>query len=294
MRREYRTGSWLRWGWLWALWLLAASLSVSAGEYDQGLLWQVERHGKVSWVFGTMHNDDRRVTYLPEPVEAAFAKARSVVLEINPEQGNERAASAMLFRDGRDLERVAGATLYRTVSDAMLARGVPREATRTMKPWAVAVALSMPRLSSGEFLDLMLYRRAVAEDRPIHALESAEEQLALFESLTMEEQLSVLRDTVAILDRLPGMIDRLTRAYVARDLAGMMSILDEQQPGDAELAARFEKALILDRNRRMTARMIRRLREGGAFIAIGAAHLYGDQGIPALLAKRGYRVTRLY
>ena len=52
--------------------------------------------------------------------------------------------------------------------------------------------------------------------------------------------------------------------------------------------------MITERNRRMTARMIRHLRGGGAFIAVGAAHLYGEEGIPSLLSKRGYRLTRLH
>lgn len=287
MRRDHRP-----W-WLAALLLLLAA-AASAGEFDQGLLWQVERHGKVSWLFGTMHNDDRRVTHLAAPVAKAFESANSVVLEIDPDEGAEVAAAAMIFRDGRDLQRVAGASLYRKASDAMLARGVPREATRTMKPWAVAVTLSMPRRSSGEFLNLMLYRRALSADLPIHPLETPREQLALFESLSMEEQLSLLRDTVAMLDELPGIIDRLTQAYLARDLAAMMALIERQRPSDPALAERIDREMIVERNRRMTGRLILRLREGGAFIAVGAAHLHGEEGIPSLLARRGYRLTRLY
>ena len=290
-RHWFGVGRWLP---LVLMALMVLSGAAAAGRFDQGLLWEVERHGKVSWLFGTMHNDDRRVTRLPEPVAEAFAAARGVVLEIDPDEGAEVGAAAMIFRDGRDLERVAGSDLYRKASDAMLARGVAREATRTMKPWAVAVALSMPRRSSGEFLDLMLYRRALSADLPVYPLETAEEQLALFESLTIKEQLSMLRDTLAMLDQLPGLIDRLTRAYLARDLAAMMALIEEQRPGDPALAERINREMIVERNRRMTARMILRLREGGAFIAVGAAHLYGEEGIPSLLARRGYRVTRLY
>ncbi|WP_459869589.1 TraB/GumN family protein [Endothiovibrio diazotrophicus] len=283
------------WGVVGWLLLVAVLPPASAGEFDHGLLWQVERNGQVSWLFGTLHNDDARVTYLPEPVAAAFARARSLVLEIDPEAARRDAAAAMRFADGRDLARVADPGLYREASDAMLARGVPREETRALKPWAVALMLSMPRRSSGDFLDRVLYRKGVSEaGLPFHPLETAQEQLALFDTLAREEQLALLRDTVTLLDRLPGLLDRLTRAYLDRDLAAVMALSKEIEPGDPALAERLDRELITERNFRMTARMIIHLREGGAFVAVGAVHLYGEQGIPSLLAKRGYRVTRLY
>ena len=274
--------------------LLLLATSAAAGEFDHGLLWKIERHGKVSWLFGTMHNDDRRVTRLPPPVDEAFDAATSVVLEINPDNGVTAGLKAMSFGEGRDLERIAGYALYRRTADAMLARGIPREVTRTLKPWAVALMLSMPRVSSGDFLDLMLYRRALNANLPFHPLESAEEQLSMFDDLPMPDQLTLLRDTLEMLPELPAMIDEMTRLYVAGDLAGLMAINERQRGSDPELADRLDKLMITDRNRRMTARMIRRLRAGGAFVAVGAAHLYGDQGIPSLLKKRGYRVTKLH
>ena len=192
---------------------LLAALPAAAGEFDQGLLWQVERLGKVNWLFGTMHNDDRRVTRLPAPVERALEAATRVVLEINPDEGEAAGTAAMSFSDGRDLESVAGYALYRRTADAMLARGIPREVTRSLKPWAAALMLSMPRISSGEFLDLLLYRRAVAADLPFFPLESAEEQLSMFNDLPIDDQLVILRDTLEMLHELPGLIDRMTQSW---------------------------------------------------------------------------------
>jgi len=98
-------------------------------------------------------------------------------------------------------------------------------------------------------------------------------------------------------ERMPALIGRLIEAYLARDLAGLWRI-SEQSGGDGAEAKRlraiFTRRLLEDRNIRMAERSEARLKEGGALIAVGALHLYGDAGILSLLEKRGYRVTRVY
>ena len=64
--------------------------------------------------------------------------------------------------------------------------------------------------------------------------------------------------------------------------------------GDPKFAAVFNQRIILDRNKRMAERMESRLHEGGRFIAVGALHLPGKEGLLELLEQRGYRLTRLY
>jgi hypothetical protein len=44
----------------------------------------------------------------------------------------------------------------------------------------------------------------------------------------------------------------------------------------------------------MTGTIVPRLDAGGAFVAVGALHLYGDRGILSLLRQQGYRITRVY
>jgi uncharacterized protein YbaP (TraB family) len=56
----------------------------------------------------------------------------------------------------------------------------------------------------------------------------------------------------------------------------------------------FTRRLLYERNVRMAERAEPRLREGGAFSAVGALHLYGGSGVLALLEQRGWRVTRVY
>jgi uncharacterized protein YbaP (TraB family) len=60
--------------------------------------------------------------------------------------------------------------------------------------------------------------------------------------------------------------------------------------GDQRLAREFQRRLILDRNHRMAERMEPWLKQGGAFVAVGALHLPGEQGLISLLRQQGYSV----
>ena len=96
---------------------------------------------------------------------------------------------------------------------------------------------------------------------------------------------------------MPRQIGRVVNAYLARDLAGLWRI-SQENVGTGEQERRlnevFTRRLVDERNVRMAERAEPRLREGGAFIAVGALHLYGSGGMLSLLERRGWRVTRIY
>jgi len=155
--------------------------------------------------------------------------------------------------------------------------------------------LSMPRQVSGLPLDLYLQQYAAGLGKPLHGLESIEEQVALFEELSNTEQLQLLRSTLQQLPEMPALIEALTVAYLDRDLAAMQALTDAQLAiGDVQFNRRFIKRLIDDRNVKMLQRMQARRREGGAFIAVGAMHLPGKRGLLNLLRGQGYELRVVY
>ena len=278
--------------------LLLAPLSIAAPvAYTQGLLWKIERTGQApSYLFGTIHSEDNRVLSLATPVQSAFDKAQRFVMEaVLDANAMQTMLGAMMFTDGRTLQQTVSVASYQKTVAAMAGYGLPEEALQLMKPWAVAVTLSMPKPKTGQVLDLVLMRKATEQGKQTAGLESVEEQLSIFDHLSLREQAIMLEDTLKHLPEMEKIFADLHASYLARDLGRLVQISDEMMAkGNRALGKKVMDQLVDVRNRRMVERMEAHLKQGNAFIAIGALHLPGEAGVLSLLARKGYRVSTVY
>jgi uncharacterized protein YbaP (TraB family) len=261
------------------------------------LLWEVSKAGvEPAYLFGTIHSEDSAVLQLAEPVQQAFAASQAVVLEMLLDvDAMMYSSTAMLMMDGRSLSAMIGQSLFTQVSLAVQSRGIPEVVLDHMKPWAAAVTLSMPASETGQVLDAMLYQNALQLDKAVYGLETVQEQLDVFESLSGADQIALLKDAVENFSDIDAMHAELLAAYQQRDLAGLMAISEaSMKTGEQRLADEFQQHLIVERNHRMADRMQKYLQQGKAFVAVGALHLPGEEGLLNLLEQQGYTVRRLY
>ncbi|NIP72246.1 MAG: TraB/GumN family protein [Gammaproteobacteria bacterium] len=270
---------------------------VAPHAHSRGVFWEISREGRApSYLLGTMHVADPAVTTLPAVVSARFREADVVCTEVRMDYATVAAEMrASFFGDGRTLRTVAGDALFARTVEAMAEYGVPKEVLNHMKPWAVAYTLSLPPSQDGMVLDMQLYADALDQGKTVCGLETAEEHGAVFDALSMDKQVHALRETLAHLPQVREAFEELLQVYLARDLAGMVrASAATPWTSRPDIAAELVEVLIVERNRRMVARMEPHLRSGGAFFAVGALHLPGEVGILRLLEQRGYTVTPLY
>lgn len=278
--------------------LLAAGCGADATVDGRGVLFEIRAPGAAepSYLLGTIHSEDDRVVDLPASVREAFDASPRFALEVVPDAAAIiKSMVTMTYTDGRSLRDVLPADLYRETSTALSELGMSEEAFKDFKPWAVVTLLSVPASETGEFMDMALYRSAVAKHKRIEGLETIEEQLAVFDDLDESDQVGLLRETLASRGQMPQMFEELVGAYLSRDLGALLRLSERYlQDGDPRLAALFREAAIESRNRRMAERMAPLLDQGGWFIAIGALHLPADGGVLARLRQRGYAVSAVY
>jgi hypothetical protein len=274
-----------------------AAIAQAGTDKSHGLLWEVSRAGaEPAYLFGTIHSEDPAVLQLARPVQQAFDTSQSVVLEMLLDmEAMVYSSTAMLMLDGRSLSDIIGQPLFRQASTAIQSRGIPEAVLDRMQPWAAAVTLSMPAQETGQVLDVMLYQNSLQQGKDVYGLETVQEQLDLFESMSEADQIALLKDAVENFPDIDVMHAELLAAYKQRDLDGLMAISEESmQQGDQRLADEFQQRLVVDRNHRMAERMQPYLQQGKAFIAVGALHLPGEEGLLNLLEQQGYTVRRLY
>jgi uncharacterized protein len=284
--------------------LLPQDAAAEGLRFGQGLLWQVEHEGKpVAQIFGTMHSNDPEILALPQPVVRAFRAAPSLSVEIILDEGAmQRIGTAMRLPKGQRLQDFVPPDVFQKAAAAAEPLGLQPIQLSRLKPWAVAMLISMtppdeakPKGKARLPLDLWLMETARQKRKRVYALETLAEQVGVFDRLPTDDQIAHLR-AAAIPHAEKRRVQAILKdAYLRRDLDAIFRLAgQEDHSGDRALREKVEKRLLDDRNRRMVERMLPRFDEGGAFIAIGAAHLPGEVGVLNLLERRGYTVSRLY
>jgi uncharacterized protein YbaP (TraB family) len=263
---------------------------------EQGLLWQIKGSNIDSYLFGTIHSEDPRVTKLPGLVEDCFNSADILMLEMSLDLVTSTSVASMMLQEpDSSLDKQVGKPLADEAVEAMQSKGVPPEVTNSMQPWAIVMTLSMPPQVNGQFLDKKLYDMALAVGKQFQPLETPDEQVSVFTMLTLSEQKSLMRNVLDEYQSYPRMYERLTKAYLARDLDTLVSIsFTNPISDDSALQEKVMNQMLTRRNHRMVERMEPFFKQGKVFVAVGALHLVGEEGLVSLLRQRGYMVSPIY
>ena len=270
--------------------VMLLGLMAVAQAQDKGLLWKLEAPGgKISYLFGTMHSDDPRVTDLTPATMQALLDSELFLMELQPPQD----PSVYLMKDGR-LDHMLTEQEFVEVIKLADFHSMHTDIATTMKPWLLAVVFDLPKPQSPYTLDAMLKSLAQSRSKSARALETLEEHFNVLDSFTIDEQLLMLR---AVLKRTPEERERnfeeLVKTYLSGNLDKIIEVNARQsgQQLPPELWARILQKLLDERNVRMAERIAQQAAEKSAFVAVGAAHLAGEGGLLARLRSAGYRVT---
>lgn len=303
-----------------AILFLAFSISVQAKEKQAvdltGLkhpvkpaLWKVEGKDlkKPSYLFGTLHLGDPRVTTLHPDAEKAFTASDNFYAEIDLDPAKQMELVPKLMRkDGKTLSESIGPDLQKELNEALKAinPALDSKPFDPMKTWVISITLPILeiQLTGQKALDSVLYERAQADKKTVGALETADSQLKIFDDLKEQEQVSILKSTIAAMakDKKEGKnpTQRLLNLYLTSNVTEIGQFVKETMEegtfGNNELSKRLMKTLLDDRNISMAETIAKALAEtpqNSHFFAVGAAHYTGATAIQDILTKKGYTIT---
>ncbi len=277
--------------------------------FRRGKLFRLSRAGTASsYVFATLHLSDPRATRFSPGLRAALTLSKVLVLESietgdvlrrvidkNPVAWRQATAAAEDQRADRLLDKAEFARL-----EALMAgKGFANSAARAFNPSTLALLLDLPNCASPEaqakpYVEEVIAAIARENKIKVAGLESMIEQVGILNKLPRETGRELLIAILRQADRGEDSLETTIARYAEGDIGGYLAWLrsDEPIPGvtQAQIPAAFLDRLIPLRNYRMRDRALPYLQQGGAFIAVGAAHLPGVDGLLSLFEKAGYTV----
>lgn len=262
----------------------------SAQAADNGLLWKIEApSGKTSYLLGTIHTDDQRVTEFSPKIIEAFNQTDVFMMETLP----PRDPSIFMLKQGTVAELVTEKE-FDQIRDLADFHSMHIEAAMRMKPWLLAVIFDLPKPKSLFSMDELLLAKSEEKLKTIKGLEKTSEHFSVLDSISIDDQMVMLR---AVLKRSQKDKERdfekLLKTYQSGDLK-KISDLDEAITGDMlpkALWANMKIKLIDERNVGMANGLMTQASDNSVFAAVGASHLGGEGGILNRLRDAGYKVS---
>lgn len=279
---------------LLALWALAACAPEPLPA--RAALWEVTApNHQRGWLFGTIHALPWPADWQTPTVKSALEQSDLLVLEVAQPGGDgetQRIYTALAHSPGQaPLGERVSANLRPALSRLLNSHGLTEQDFATEESWAAAIHLSQlaqPQMDSGNGIDRAL--RMAAKAKPVAELEGAAAQLRIFDRLPPDDQRALLDAAVTGSDQAAADAQRLAQAWRMGDMAVIERETDRGLLSDPDLRA----ALFTQRNQAWASQVVQMIAQGRQpFVAVGAAHMAGPDGLPALLAKQGYRVRRI-
>ncbi len=265
---------------------------VDAGpRVDRSLFWSIHRDGQQSgYLLGTIHSEDPRVLEFSEDFLSKLGTNKVFAMEMVPDVSTlERLTNYMYYPPGQSLESVIGIERYHALEAALSPYQVQPEFIGRMKPWAAMMTLSTPPPETGFFMDLSLSLRASGNGLEVVGLETLEQQLSFLENMPIPMQVSLLDQAIAEAGKVGEIHEQMVNAYLENDLVSLQAMSDEQLKVVGESASRyFIESGINERNHRMAKTLLNQLESKTVFVAVGALHLPGEEGMINILREHGY------
>jgi len=278
---------------------------------SNAIFWRIsDGDNAPSYLFGTVHSTDPRVTALAPQVQTALRSASSVAVEIAKlEQNNfadlmKKRPEIFLSLKGPKLDTLISANDYAILLDVAVKAGTPKNVVPLFKPWFASVSyFAVPACETLRMrkklsvLDSRITQIASAHKIPVTGLETMEEQFTSFAALPAEHQITLLENSIYSHKLTNDMYATTVELYLSRQLGFIqpLSLVYSRDRVKSQAANDAFKDVLLDkRNINMHARSLPLVKKGGAFIAVGALHLIGEMGLVALFERSGYKVEKVY
>lgn len=286
------------WTWVRRALALAVLGLVAAAAQAQPALWEVEGRANRIFLFGSVHVLPQGGFAIEGPLAEAFAESETVCLEVDASRIPESEITALTLAraidpEGRTLFDLLGADADRARTMAAMA-GIELAPFAQFEPWFVGLTVALVALQQHGYdiehgVEKIIEQAADRDGKRRCGLETLDQQLGFLDGLEPGLQHEILLQTLAEAGDIEGEMQAMLAAWQDGDIDALARQLEEDfrdYPG-------LDQRLIYERNARW-AEQLEAMLDGDddVLLVVGALHLVGPRGLPALLEGRGHKVRR--
>jgi uncharacterized protein len=279
----------------------------SAAGIAQPFVWRVDGATGPSYLLGTIHVAVRLDEAIPPEIAEALEGARVVVLEADASPGSVTPLTLARYgmrESGPGLDQSLTPDQWTRLMTELVALGVPAEAIPRMRAWLPAMTLMLARLQrmpgmsanvgpDGNLvaMDQEILGGARGRGVPLRFLETIEAQLEVMAGFGEEHMTEWLGEMLDDPESLGAKLEEMIALYRAGDLEALERLTFEDE--DMLQHPEYLDAMFTRRNRAWLPALREELERGGAFVAVGAGHFVGPNGLLRLLAAEGIEAVRI-
>ena len=278
--------------------LFVQSFSFAQEKLENSLLWKV--YGKnakdTTFLYGTIHIIAKKDFILTSRTERALKKSEALVMEVNmnfsKEERQDMAKQAM-YPSGKTIKDYLSAEDYKYfesyLTDTLKLGSLKLKIYSMMKPIFVESMIMTEQISDKQSYEETFQK--LAKKKPQFGLETISQQMSILNSESVELQVEQMIQHIKE-GKLNGVkeMNKLVDLYKNQDLQGLYDYIVQSMTDETDNPEEVKDRMLDNRNQKWIGTLSEMMKDKTLFIAVGAGHLAGEEGVINLLRKEGYKV----
>jgi uncharacterized protein YbaP (TraB family) len=261
---------------------------------DNALLWKIEGPyvKKDCYLFGTMHLIEKEYFFFPEKLNKIVRKSEQLVMELPGIPNQLEVLDLLQLKEGSFFDffnpQQTESILNWATSELKMTENQFKTTMGSMKPFvAIQLAAQMHFLGKTESYEMTLEAIARDNNLEVKGLETIEQQLSFFDNLSKEKQAEMVMEVIRKSDELINSTLKIEKLYNRQNVDSLYLMIHEE----GGILSQEENTFLEERNKKWVPKIASLIAQKRTFIAIGAGHLGGPNGLIRLLEQNGYILT---
>jgi uncharacterized protein YbaP (TraB family) len=259
------------------------------------LLWRIEGEGiQTSYMYGTMHMIDEEYYQFTDVMIEKINESDAIIMEVGG-MPNPLETMELMSLDSGDIRDVFSQQEMKTVVE-FFDQNLDTDPDTffkiygEMKPFFIMQAISQGYFSKNtKSYDLDIMGLAGQNETPLIGLETLEQQLGFFDAIPQEKMNEMVIQSIEDFEKEKKNTAKMMKIYSQQKVDKLIPMMQKQSPEFME----YSDIFLYDRNKAWIPRIKTELKSKKCFIAVGAAHLFGENGLIDLLQKEGFTLTAI-